>query len=99
VEYVFKHALTQEVAYATLLSDQRRELHRRVGDAIEAIFEDRLGHFDPILAEHFRRGERWDKAADYAIRAGDAAARLYAATEARLHHGRALEALAHVPDS
>ncbi|MDQ5852904.1 MAG: AAA family ATPase [Chloroflexota bacterium] len=99
IEYIFKHALTQEVAYNTLLAPRRRELHRKVGEAMESIFAERLGEFSSIIGEHFYRGEAWDKAVDYLSRAGDAAARLYAHTEARLHYARALEALSHLPDT
>jgi class 3 adenylate cyclase/tetratricopeptide (TPR) repeat protein len=92
VEYTFKHALTQEVAYQSLLSDRVREFHRRVGEAMERIFAGRLGEFYSIVADHFRKGEVWDKAADYEIKAGDHASQLFA-TEARAHYERALEAL------
>ena len=99
VEYIFKHALTQDVAYESLLRPRRRELHRRVGAAMEALFADRIGEFAPIVATHFYRGEAWASAATYLIRAGDAAARLFATPEARQHYGRALEALSHLPDT
>ena len=98
VEYIFKHALTQEVAYGSLLAPRRRELHRRVAEAMEDLFADRLGEFYSILAEHFLRGEAWDKATAYFILAGDAAAGLYAHAEARLHYGKALDALTHLAD-
>ena len=99
VEYIFKHALTQEVAYRSLLAPRRKELHRKVGAVMEALFAERLGEFHSIVAEHFFRGEAWDKAADYFIRAGDAATRLYAHAEARVHYGKALESLVHLPDT
>jgi class 3 adenylate cyclase/tetratricopeptide (TPR) repeat protein len=99
VEYIFKHALTQEVAYQSLLVPRRKELHRRVGEAMEVLFAERLPEFYGILANHFARGEAWEKAADYLIQAGDAAARLYAYAEARQHYLGALEALARLPDT
>jgi class 3 adenylate cyclase/tetratricopeptide (TPR) repeat protein len=99
LEYIFKHALTQEVAYQSLLAPRRKDLHRRVGEAMEAIFADRLGEYYSILAEHFLRGESWAAALDYFLRAGEAAMRLYAYTEARSHYTKALEALGHLPDS
>jgi class 3 adenylate cyclase/tetratricopeptide (TPR) repeat protein len=97
VEYIFKHALTQEVAYQSMLAPRRKELHGRVGQAMESLFADRLSEFHSILAGHFLRGEVWEKAADYLIKAGDAAARLYAHNDARLHYSEAADALAHVP--
>ena len=97
VEYIFKHALTQEVAYQSLLAPRRKNLHRKVGEAMEAIFAERLGEFRSILATHFSRAEVWDKAVDYLEQTGDAAARLFAHSEARLHYVDALAALAHLP--
>ncbi|MBI5291601.1 MAG: AAA family ATPase [Chloroflexi bacterium] len=98
VEYIFQHGLTQEVAYQSLLVARRKELHRRVGEAMERAFAGRLGEFQSILAEHFLRGEDWERATDYLLRAADGAARLYALAEARLHYTRALDALARLPD-
>ena len=52
-EYLFRHALTQEAAYSTILLRERRTFHRRVGEAIEALFAERLEEFYPVLANHF----------------------------------------------
>ncbi|MCA1554162.1 MAG: hypothetical protein LC737_07275, partial [Chloroflexi bacterium] len=97
IEYVFKHALTQEVAYQSLLAPRRRDLHRRVGEAMETVFAERRSEFSSIVGKHMLRGELWHKAADYLIQAGDAAARLYAHAEAREQFNSALDALAHLP--
>jgi tetratricopeptide (TPR) repeat protein len=99
VEYIFKHALTQEVAYESLLASRRKELHRRVGEAMEQVFAQRPGEFNSIIGEHFLRGEAWSRAVGYLLPAGDAAARMYAHPEARLHYNNALEALSHLPDT
>jgi tetratricopeptide (TPR) repeat protein len=99
LEYMFRHALTQEVAYGSLLIAQRKDLHRLVGEAMEGIFAGRIGEFTGIIGEHFLKGEAWDKAADYLIRAGEASDRLYAHSEARAHYAHALEALARAPDT
>ncbi|HUS17032.1 MAG TPA: adenylate/guanylate cyclase domain-containing protein, partial [Chloroflexia bacterium] len=99
VEYIFNHALTQEVAYGSLLAGRRRDLHRRAGEALQALFAERLAEFQSIVATHFFRGEAWEPAAEYLIRAGDAATRLFAHAEARLHYTQALEALDHLPDT
>ena len=66
---------------------------------METIFAERLGEFHGIIAEHFFHGEAWDKALAYFTQAGDAAAGLYAHAEARVHYAKALEALAHLPDT
>ena len=73
LEYIFKHALTQEVAYETLSAAQRRDLHARVGVALEELVGDRIGEFQAILGGHFLRGEMWDKAYAYYLAAGEAA--------------------------
>ena len=98
-EYVFKHALIRDVAYGTLLTRQRRQLHRRVGEAMESLLGERLGEFQSIIAEHFLRGEAWARAADSLLRAGDEAARQSADAEARGHYEKAMHALARLPDS
>lgn len=98
IEYVFKHALTQEVAYKTLLSPARKYLHQRVGQAMEAIFGQRIEEFTGILAFHYVNGEAWEKALEYSTRAGDRAARLYAYSESREHYHHAIECLRHLPD-
>ena len=95
LEFIFKHALTQEVAYQTLLTPARRVLHRKVGEALESIFRDRAEEFAGVLAYHFFSAESWQKALEYSIRSGDAAFRVCAYPEARGHYGRALECLKH----
>jgi predicted ATPase/class 3 adenylate cyclase len=97
LEYIFKHALTQEVAYQTLTAPQRRDLHARVGAALEELVADRIGEYRAILGAHFLRGEVWDKAATYYRDAGDAAARLHAYPEASAHYANALQALHALP--
>jgi predicted ATPase/class 3 adenylate cyclase len=70
VEYTFKHALTHEVAYGTLLGDRRRTLHARLVEAIERLQAGRLDEQVDRLAQHAQRGKVWDKAVTYASRAG-----------------------------
>ncbi len=72
-EYAFKHAFTHEVAYGGVLRDRRRELHRRVGEAIETLYRDRHVAFAESLADHFDKGEVWAKAASHYLRAADKA--------------------------
>jgi tetratricopeptide (TPR) repeat protein/class 3 adenylate cyclase len=71
VMYRFKHALTQEVAYASLLEHQRRELHGRVGAAIEQLGQDRIEEHLDRLAHHFSRAEEWGKAVRYGMRSAE----------------------------
>ncbi|MGO9021358.1 MAG: ATP-binding protein [Syntrophobacteraceae bacterium] len=97
LEYMFRHALTQETAYQSLLAARRKELHCKTARAMEELFSDRIAEFLTVIGEHFLRGEAWERAFEYLIRAGDAATRLFASPEARLHYARALDALAHLP--
>jgi predicted ATPase len=70
VDYFFKHALTQEVAYNSLLSGRRRLLHERAGTAMEALYADRLDDHLNELARHYERGGNAQKAVEYLQRAG-----------------------------
>lgn len=63
--YFFKHALTQEVAYNSLLITKRKEIHQRIGDAIEQIYPERLEEFYEVLAEHFSKGVSPERAVQY----------------------------------
>src|SRR5262249_37121973 len=58
-EYTFKHALTHEVTYGSLLQDRRRALHTSIVDAIERLNAERLGEHVELLAHHALRGEAW----------------------------------------
>ena len=64
LEYTFKHALTHEVAYGSLLHERQRALHARIVEAIETLYSDRLIEQVERLAHHAARGELWDKAAE-----------------------------------
>jgi class 3 adenylate cyclase/tetratricopeptide (TPR) repeat protein len=89
-EYVFRHALTQEAVYKTLLLKHRREFHRRVGQALEALFPERLEELSPLLAHHFDESRQWERAFHYHAMAGHAAYRLNAYLDAEKHYERAV---------
>src|SRR5690606_39215516 len=89
-EYAFRHALTRDAAYETILLRQRRRYHRRVADAIEALYADRLGDEAPRLADHCGEARDWARAIHYSGVAADAAAKRSANTEAIEHYRRAL---------
>ncbi len=99
LEYIFKHALTQDAAYQSLLLADRKILHREVGMTIETLFADRLTEYFGILGEHFHAAGDWDKAAAYLASAGDAAARIFAQIEARRYYATALDLLDRLPES
>jgi tetratricopeptide (TPR) repeat protein len=98
-EYTFKHALTHEVAYGSLLQDRRRDLHAKVAEAIERIHGDHLAEHVERLAHHTVRGEAWEKAVAYAHQAGRKALDRSAAGQAGAYLDQALEALARLPVS
>jgi tetratricopeptide (TPR) repeat protein len=89
--YVFRHAVTQDVVYNSLLAQRPRELHRRVGLGIEELYTDRLAEHYEVLAHHFSRGEAWDKAVDYFVKAGEKSAKAFALREALGLYTEALE--------
>jgi tetratricopeptide (TPR) repeat protein len=89
--YVFKHNLTQEAAYESLLLKQRREIHRLVGETYEQLYADRLDEFAAVLAQHYAQAGEDPKTLEYSIRAGDVAMRVYANGEAVMHYARALQ--------
>jgi tetratricopeptide (TPR) repeat protein len=90
LEYIFRHALTQEATYRTILHKQRRAYHRLVGEVIEELFADQLDEYAPAMAAHFQEAGDRDRAAHYHARAGDTAFRLYALDEACDHYQKAL---------
>jgi len=97
LEYVFRHALTQEVAYNSLLLKRRREIHERIGKAIEELYPDRLEEFYEALAFHFKQGESLDKAIDYLIKSGEKSYDRYAVEEAHQHFKEAFDILSSKP--
>jgi class 3 adenylate cyclase len=98
-EYTFKHALTHDVAYGSLLRARQRVLHARVVEALEALAPERLAEQVERLAQHALRGEVWDKALAYGREAGDKALAHSAYREAVVCFEQALAALEHLPDS
>jgi class 3 adenylate cyclase/tetratricopeptide (TPR) repeat protein len=82
LEYIFKHALTQEVAYNSLLLKRRKEIHEKIGRAIEEIYPDRLEEFYEMLAYHYSKSDDLEKAYQYLKLSGNKAMRSYSPTEA-----------------
>ena len=78
LEYMFRHELTRDAAYNSILRRRRREFHRRVGEAIETLFPERLEEEAHRLAYHFYEAGGDQRAMKYYTMAGDAAAHLYA---------------------
>jgi predicted ATPase len=92
--YLFKHVLTQQVAYESLLYSTRSWLHEQIGDYLERVYADRSEQFLDLLAHHYEFSENRAKQRIYFIRAGDAAARNYANSAAVGYYRKALPLLA-----
>ena len=88
--YIFKHALTQEVAYNSLLLKRRKEIHETIGKTIESLYSQRLDELYEILAYHYSNSTSNEKALYYLEMAGDKAARVHSLEEARQHYEEAL---------
>jgi tetratricopeptide (TPR) repeat protein len=91
--YIFKHALTQEVVYNSLLLKKRKELHEKTGKAIEEIYPERLEEYYEMLAYHYSKSENPEKACHYLVLSGKKAARSHSIWEAFRYYKEALELL------
>jgi class 3 adenylate cyclase/tetratricopeptide (TPR) repeat protein len=96
--YTFKHALTHEVSYHSLLNDTRRMLHGRIVDAMEEHYRERLSEHVEQLAGHTLKAESWEKALSYLRQAGAKALASSANREAVSHFEQALNAIPHLTD-
>ncbi|MGD9227967.1 MAG: adenylate/guanylate cyclase domain-containing protein, partial [Desulfobacterales bacterium] len=91
--YVFKHALTQEVAYDSLLIKTRKEMHEKIGEATEALYSDSLEKHYGLLAYHYARSANADKAVKYLDLANQKASKLNAMEEAKAYFDEAMALL------
>ncbi len=99
LEYTFKHALTHDVAYGSLLQERRRALHARIVDTIETLYPERLTEQVERLAHHAFRGALWERSVTYLRQAGAKAFARSAHRESAACLEQALAALAHVPEA
>jgi tetratricopeptide (TPR) repeat protein len=97
--YVFKHALTQDVAYDSLLQKRRKEIHKEIGEVIEALYPDRLEEYHELLAYHYGRSANADKALHYLDLANQKAAKLNAMEEAKAYFDEAMALLDALPET
>ena len=91
IEYLFKHGLTQEAAYESILLNRRKGLHLKVARAIESVFSRKLHNFYGILAYHYSNGENMDKAEEYLLKSGEEALRSSASIEALNYYQEGLK--------
>ena len=99
LEYIFKHALTQEVAYMSLLLKKRKQLHKSIAEAIEQLYPDRLEKFYELLANHYSKSDNLVKAYHYLKLSGDKACRNYSLWEALRSYKEALDILNKLPET
>jgi class 3 adenylate cyclase/tetratricopeptide (TPR) repeat protein len=97
--YTFKHALTQDVAYSSLLERRRRTYHAAVGRGLEDLYTRRVDDVVELIAYHFGRGQVWDKALTYLRQSAAKARGKWALREALVSLEEALGALRHLPDT
>ena len=98
-EYIFKHALTQEVAYNSVLIERRKQMHERIGEAIESLYADSLNDHLPEIAHHFSRAAKTDKAVKYLMLAGVQSLGRYAYAEAAARLTEGLRHIERLPES
>ncbi|HKN02300.1 MAG TPA: adenylate/guanylate cyclase domain-containing protein [Candidatus Binataceae bacterium] len=99
IEYTFKHALTQELAYNSILSERRKMLHERAARAIESLYVSSLDDHLADLVRHYRQSENGAKAVEYLCRAGEQAAQRAAYSEAEAYLDAGLERVRTLPES
>ncbi len=93
LEYIFKHALTQEVAYNSLLLKRRKEIHEKIGRAIEELYAERLEEFYEMLAYHYSRSGNHEKGIHYSRLSGEKAEANYSHKEAIAFYKSAMDLL------
>jgi len=97
--YIFKHTLTQDVAYDSLLLKRRKEIHGKIGEVIEALYPDQIEEYYELLAYHYGRSANADKALQYLDLANQKAAKLNALKEAKAYFDEAMTLLDTLPET
>ncbi len=99
LEYIFRHALVQEVAYNSLLVNRRKEIHGKIGRAIESLYPQRLEEFYEMLAYHYSKSGNLAKVYEYLKGSADKALRNDATFEAVRFYKEAMEVLSQMPQT
>jgi len=95
---MFKHPLTQEVVYNSLLKKERQEIHEQIGLVMEQSFPERLTESYETLAFHFKQGRSAHKAVDYLVRSGEKSLKRYAVEESHQYYKEAFDLLSNKPE-
>jgi class 3 adenylate cyclase/tetratricopeptide (TPR) repeat protein len=96
IEYIFKHALTQEIVYNGLLKTERKKIHDKIGEVIELLFKDRISEFYESLSYHFERGTSASKAVNYLIKSGEKSLKRFSLDEAYAYYQKGYELLSNI---
>jgi len=97
--YIFKHALTRDVVYESILTNKRKNLHEKIGNAVEELYANRIEQKYELLAHHYGNAECWDKAVSYARLAAEKAHKLSQFQQAIQFYDRATDWLLKLPES
>jgi tetratricopeptide (TPR) repeat protein len=98
LEYMFKHPLTQEVVYNSVLKKERQEIHEQIAVVMEKLFQERLPEFYETLAFHFKQGRSTHRAIDYLMKSGEKSLKRYAVEESHQYYREAFELLKDKPE-
>ena len=99
LEYIFKHAFTQEVAYNSLLLARKREIHEKIGDAIQELYPHRLEEFYEVLAYHYSKSDNLERACQYLKLSGKKATKSFSNWEAFRYYKEAIKILKKIPET
>jgi len=97
--YIFKHALTREVVYDSILAKRKKKLHEEIGNAIQELYRDNLGEHYEVLAEHYFLGEDHSKAAEYSKLASRKAEKTASLNDAITHAKKRITSLEKLPET
>jgi len=97
--YIFKHALTRDVVYESILSKKKKNLHEKIGDAVEKLYADRIEEQYELLAHHYALAEHWEKAVHFGRLAAEKAHKLSQFQQAVTIYEQAAEWLLKLPEN
>ena len=97
--YIFKHALTRDVVYESILNKKKKKLHEEIGNAVEDLFADRIGEQYELLANHYALSEHWEKAVHFGRLAAEKAHKLSQFQQAVTTYEQTVEWLLKLPEN
>ena len=97
--YIFKHALTREVVYDSILAKRKKKFHEEIGNAIEGLYKDNLSELYEVLAEHYFLSENYSESAEYSKLAGRKAEKTASLIDAIIHTKKRVASLERLPQT